>query len=85
MFTKILILLLVLCATQSFITDFWSNEVVNGDILLCLKHRSYLEDAFIRAEFNPVEKDWEVNVDPQEFEKIGIKPQLVISTFQLTG
>ena len=66
MYPKILILILITIGAQSFITDFWSNEVINGDVLLCLKHKNYLEDAFIRAEFNPINKVWETNVDPKE-------------------
>jgi hypothetical protein len=81
----IIVLFSILFAAQSAITDFWTSESIESGTLLCLQQKNYFEEVFLRAEFNAGTQEWQSNIDPREIEKLGTKPHLVLSTFEIDG
>ena len=78
------LILFLLLSTQC-ITDFWDRQFVTSADLFCLQQKGLLNEAFVRAEFNLNNKQWQVNLDPHRFEAVKVKPHLVLSTSNIEG
>lgn len=83
-FALILVSLLLSCSLAA-ITDFWDNEYIDHNTLLCLQQNQYLDEVFTLATLNTDTNQWKTNVQLQEIQAVGTTPQVIISTSNLQG
>lgn len=83
-FTLIFFSLLLTCSLEA-ITDFWDNEFIDHNTLVCLQQNNYIDEVFTLAVLNTDSNLWSTNVQLQEIQDLGTTPQVVISTANLQG
>lgn len=83
-FTLISLSLFLTCSLTA-ITDFWDNEFIDHNTLVCLQQNNYLDEVFTLAVLDTDSNLWKTNVQLQQLQDLGTTPQVVISTANLQG
>lgn len=83
-FTLIFLSLFLTCSLTA-ITDFWDNEFIDHNTLVCLQQNNYLDEVFTLAVLDTDSNLWKTNVQLQQIQDLGTTPQVVISTANLQG
>lgn len=81
-FTLIFFSLLLSCSLTA-ITDFWDNEFIDHNTLVCLQQNNYLDEVFTLAVLDTGSNLWKTTVQLHQIQDLGTTPQVVISTANL--